>query len=69
MKRPHSIQIKRYEHEIYPHLDFIDSAIFTGDIFDNGQCRAELRDMMARWERELQVFDRLEKEMDDGSIE
>jgi hypothetical protein len=38
----------------------IDAAIFSGDDFADPKERAELRRLMARWERGLQEFDRQE---------
>lgn len=40
----------------------IDAAIFSGDPFTDPEERAELRRLMARWERGLQAFDREEGE-------
>jgi hypothetical protein len=40
----------------------IDAAIFSGDPFTDPEERAELRRLMARWERGLQEFDRADEE-------
>jgi len=39
-------------------MDEIDAAIFNGDIFHNRENIKAFRDMMARWERGLQSFER-----------
>ena len=43
----------------------IDAAIFSGDDFTDPEERAELRRLMARWERGLQEFDRGDEVTDD----
>lgn len=48
-----------------PHIeklfDNVDAAVFTGDQFYEKHARAEFRRMMARWEKELQAFDKSEE--------
>lgn len=41
-------------------IDVIDAAVFSGDEFANPAARKDLRDMMARWERGLQEFDKMD---------
>jgi len=43
--------------------DEIDAAIFTGDEFHDATARKELRDYMARWERELKVLEDIDKQV------
>lgn len=38
-------------------IDEIDASMFSGDAFVNPEARKELREKMARWERELKNFD------------
>lgn len=47
-------------HETAEAADVIDAAVFTGDEFLDPKCRKELREMMARWERGLQEFDKMD---------
>lgn len=53
---------------IHPHvddpIDQIDAAVFSGDTFFDKDARAQFRDMMARWERGLKEFDRMDEELE-----
>ena len=40
----------------------IDAAIFSGDAFMDSDNRKELREYMARWERELKRLDKVDEE-------
>lgn len=40
-------------------IEEIDAALFSADTFVSKENRAELREMMARWERELKSFDEI----------
>ena len=52
--------------ELRPHIeklcDNIDAAVFSGDQFMQAPARARLRFFMARWEKELQAFERIDSQ-------
>jgi hypothetical protein len=48
-------------------LDNIDAAVFSGDQFYEKHARAEFRRLMARWETELQSWDRIASQCDRGA--
>lgn len=47
-------------HDTAKAADVIDAAVFSGDEFMNPAARKDLRDIMARWERGLQEFDKMD---------
>lgn len=49
--------------------EIIDAAIFVGDEFLTEKFRKELREFMISWEKELKVFDEINKEINEEKKE
>ena len=47
-----------YPAYIFNATEEIDAAIFSGDTFSDPDCRKELREQLARWERGLKEWDK-----------
>lgn len=58
-----------YNKLVHNEIDFIDAAVFSGDLFFNKQNRKDFREWMARWEKQLTDYDDIpeldESESDD----
>lgn len=39
------------------HLDAVDAAVFSGDVFHNEDNRKEFRKLLERWTREMDALD------------
>lgn len=50
-------------------IDQIDAAIFTGDAFLDKPNRDEMREMVARWQRQLDSLAEIFDEFDEGEPE
>jgi len=59
---------KHYKRLDEEHIDAIDSAIFNGDIFFNIENIIEFRYIMARWEKELHVWEERIKECENDNL-
>ena len=49
---------------IEDYCDSLDAAVFSGDQFMEVEARTRLRWFMARWEKELQSWDRIDSQFD-----
>ncbi len=49
----------RFEQWAEDAFDQIDAGVFSGDTFLSAEAIARFREFMARWERELKVFEKI----------
>lgn len=53
-----------YNKLVHNEIDFIDAAVFSGDLFLNKENRKDFREWIARWEKQLADYDDI-PELDD----
>ena len=53
----------KYEILVEDVIDSLDASLFTGDLFLNSENREDLRNWMARWERQLKEYDEIDSEI------
>jgi len=46
-----------YDRLYTTHLDAVDAAVFSGDVFHNEDNRKEFRKLLERWTREMDALD------------
>lgn len=50
---------RQYEKLMENQIDDIDAAMFSGDTFMDTEVVADFRSMMARWDKQLKVYEEL----------